>query len=78
MIVSKTGLKKIPNKCGDCKYHKSGFRGYEKNSINGCCMFCTLCNKDIPYKYIPEKNNWCYIKPDWCPLIEVKETENET
>lgn len=74
MIVSKTGLKKIPNKCSDCKYHVSLFRGYGYNPISGRGMFCTLCSdKDIPYKYISEKKNWCFVKPDWCPLVEIKD-----
>ena len=73
MIIIKTRLEKIPNKCGDCKYHESFFRGYGYNSMNGRCMVCTLCNKDIPYKYISEKKNWCYVKPDWCPLVEIQD-----
>lgn len=26
----------------------------------------------IPYEFNKEKRNWMYVKPDWCPLKEIK------
>ena len=49
MIVIKTPLKKIPDKCNKCKYSISE-RNY-KNS-RGVARYCTISNnKEIPYIY---------------------------
>ena len=65
MIIIKTGMKKIPDKCKNCKY--SFLTDYES------IRYCAITGKSIPYLFVPEKKNWKYIKPNWCPLEEVDE-----
>ena len=66
MIVIKTKLKVIPQKCKKCKYSYSSYGE----------RFCGVSfvegeARAIPYEFIKEKRNWEYVKPDWCPLREI-------
>ena len=73
MIVIETKLKKLPLKCNKCKYsYVSGGFGIDTERFcavsfrNGECCPC-------PIEFIPEKRNWEYQRPDWCPLKDVSE-----
>lgn len=73
MIVIETKLKKLPPKCNKCKYsYVSGDFGIDSERFcavsfrNGECRLC-------PIEFVPEKRNWEYQRPDWCPLKEVSE-----
>lgn len=66
MIIAKTKMKKIPKSCTKCRLSEC--------SINGrVCL--------VTYKYIAMKQtasrNWRYVKPDWCPLIDVQEVKEK-
>ena len=70
MIVIKTSLKKIPDKCNKCKYSIS-----ERNYKNSCgvARYCTVSNnKEIPHNYSLELDCHGFIRPKWCPLTEIK------
>ena len=69
-------MKEFPKKCTECRFaHNEGHSEIERK-----CKFtysvkrCVVTNKEIPYEYSKEKKNWCYIKPDWCPLREDDKT----
>ena len=68
MIVAKTSLKKIPESCTKCKlsFFHTGRWG---STARRCGLFP---ERELPYKFVPERKNWCYIKPTWCPLKEVE------
>ena len=78
MIVARTKLKKIPEKCLKCKFcidtgkivHKAGCE--ENHWIANCCRQkrCFLIGAEVPYVYNKEKGNWEYTKCKTCPLIE--------
>lgn len=67
MIIIKTKMKRIPDTCTKCPY----------SLVNhDCCdyegdRYCVTNGYSIPMEYVKEKRNWCYIKPDWCPLEEI-------
>lgn len=72
MIIVKTKMKKIPELCTKCPYSKNynAIKGFIKESYK----VCILChNKIIKSQYIPERKNHCYIRPKWCPLIQVED-----
>lgn len=70
MIVAKTKLKRIPEKCTDCKY---SFCAKE----SGWWRHCSLVHdsdgfpKEIPKPFVPERKNYVYVRPEWCPLKEM-------
>ena len=72
MIVVKTQMKKIPDKCVKCKFskieHAWGLNSY---------LVCSLLDRPVPYLYNQEKRNWEYTKITGCPLVEIKEGTNE-
>lgn len=71
MIVAKTNMKKIPKSCTKCRFVKNiGYTNAPTGNFTFLFRKCYLTNEEIPYKYIKEKNNWCYIKPNNCPLID--------
>ena len=66
MIVIKTKLKKIPEKCNKCAYsyldRGDRFCGaLVKNGLNPLC----------DYEFNKGKNNWEYKRRRDCPLVEV-------
>lgn len=63
MIAAKTGMKRIPESCRWCNLSWSNWFGER---------FCSVTNGECPKEY--EKNgSWMYIRPDWCPLMEMEE-----
>lgn len=73
MVIIKTGMRKIPDKCKNCKYSFVEHEPYD--SLGN--RICLLERKELPYQFVKERKNWCYVKPDWCPLIEIKEKDYE-
>ena len=69
MIVIKTKLKKLPEKCNKCKY---SYLRYDERFCSVTFIDGGLC-RCCPYEYNKEKRNWEYTKPEWCPLMEVNE-----
>ena len=68
MIIVKTKLKKIPSSCTKCPFSVTDYGG----------RHCFVVKEDgfpkeIPYEFIKEKKNWCYVKPKWCPLVEIQD-----
>jgi hypothetical protein len=53
MIVVKTNMKKIPEKCVKCKFskieHAWGLNSYR---------VCSLLDRPVPYLYNADKRNW--------------------
>jgi hypothetical protein len=81
MIIARTKLKKIPEKCLKCKFcidtgklvRKAGCK--ENHWISDCYRLkrCFLTSAEVPYIYNKEKRNWEYTKCKTCPLTEVNE-----
>ena len=72
MIVIKTKLKKIPEKCNKCNYsYTDGGFGLDSQRFCSVCMQKGL-NRACPMEYNKEKRNWEYFRPDWCPIEELK------
>ena len=70
MIIVKTNLKKIPDKCSRCTY------GVSKHNIGrGDYKCCVLVNREIVKQFVAEKHNWVYVRPDWCPLLKFEVEE---
>lgn len=65
MIIAKTKLRKIPDKCIKCTFC-SKIEDFRK---------CDILNLAVPYKYNPDKRNWEYVKIKSCPLKEVEDSE---
>jgi hypothetical protein len=78
MIIAKTKLRKIPNKCLKCKFCVDTGKlvkkaGCEENQwISDCCRLrrCFLTSAEVPYVYNKEKRIWEYTKCKTCPLVE--------
>ncbi len=72
-VVIETKLKKIPESCAKCSYSYSANSYDVKNSYRLCTA--GVYEKPVEKIYIAEKNNYCYVKPTWCPLCmyEVEE-----
>lgn len=66
MIVAKTRMKKIPKSCNKCALSMT-----ERHSYIESIRVCEINKKECPMKY-SEHKNLKYIRPDWCPLIEMK------
>lgn len=78
MIIAKTKLKKIPDKCNGCKFceytgqivHKAvkenGYLGMSYRQKK-----CFLTGVEVPFVYNASKRNWEYTKCKSCPLQEV-------
>lgn len=67
MIIIKTKMKKIPDTCKKCPYSCVHHEYYDATGTR----YCVINGKALPMEYVKEKRNWCYIKPDWCPLEEI-------
>ena len=72
MIVIKTKLKKLPEKCNKCKYsYTYGGWSYDTKRFcsvsfeKGMCRPCTI-------EFVKEKRNYEYRRPKWCPLKDDK------
>ena len=69
MIIVKTRMRKIPDKCKNCKYSFVEHEPYDSLGTR----ICLLERKELEYQFVKESKNWCYIKPDWCPLVEIQD-----
>ena len=79
MIIAKTKLKKIPDKCINCKFCEDTGRLLTK-VIKELRMGdyyrqkkCFLTGVEIPYIYNATNHNWEYTKCKSCPLKEVED-----
>ena len=77
MIVAKTRLKKIPEKCSKCKFcYEPGGWGTKLNKSMIADSYklksCFLTGVNVPYIYNEEKRNWEYTKCKYCPLEEAE------
>ena len=75
MIVAKTKLKKIPEKCSKCKFcYIPGGWGVKFNKSMIAEKYklksCFLTGVNVPYIYNEEKRNWEFTKCKSCPLEE--------
>lgn len=75
MIVAKTKLKKIPEKCIKCKFcFEPGGYGSRLNKNMVADVYklksCFLTGVNVPYLYNEKKRNWEYTKCLSCPLEE--------
>lgn len=52
MIVIKTNLKKIPDKCSKCKYHQEYY--------DSSC-YCRIINKEV-HGWTCDKPDWCPLQ----------------
>lgn len=80
MIIAKTKLRKIPDKCIKCKFCIDTGNIKEKvvktnNYIADSYRQkkCFLTGIEVPYVYTVSKRNWEYTKCKYCPLEEVEE-----
>lgn len=77
MIVAKTKLKKIPDKCTKCKFciHTSEYKKAQGkwDYIRYTGRTCLITGQGVPYVYNEEKRNWEFTKCKTCPLMEVEE-----
>jgi hypothetical protein len=63
-IMIETKLKQLPKSCAKCPMSI-------KNNDNDT----RICRATSSYKllektFVAEKNNYCYVVPDWCPMAE--------
>ena len=66
MIVAKTRMRRMPKSCRWCKLSCANW--FEER-------FCSVTAGDCPKEY--EKNgSWKYVRPDWCPLLEMEENHD--
>ena len=72
MIVIKTKLKKLPEKCNKCKY------SYLSNERFCAISFYKGMNRVCNQVFNKEKHNWEYVRPDWCLLKDINNKEKET
>ena len=78
MIIAKTKLKKIPDKCIKCKFCEDTGdvvrKSVKENGYMADCYRlkkCFLTGVEVPYIYNKAKRNWEYTKCKSCPLEEV-------
>lgn len=72
MIVARTKLKKIPDRCLKCKFcvHADfGFGRWRKHPYS--YRKCSLTGAQVPYVYNKQKRNWEYTKCKTCPLMDI-------
>lgn len=67
MIYIETKMKSIPSKCTLCRY--TAWEGTGRASYK----ICSITKKPLEAVFVKEKRNYSYIRPEWCPLFEVKE-----
>ena len=77
MIIAKTKLRHIPDKCIKCKFcvdtGKISRKSVKENGYLGESYRqkkCFLTGVEVPYVYTVSKRNWEYTKCKSCPLIE--------
>lgn len=67
MIVAKTKMKKIPESCKECSVSRVEYYTFVDTQ-----RFCGITKNECPKKR-SENGNLKYIRPKWCPLVEVKD-----
>ena len=73
MLVIETKLKKLPEKCNKCKYsYTNGGYGYGTERFCAVSFQKDMC-RPCPIEYVPEKRNYKFQRPDWCPLKEIQD-----
>lgn len=77
MVIARTKLKKIPEKCLKCKFCIDVGKLGKKHCKNCWDSYrikrCFLTAAEVPYIYNETKRNWEYTKCKTCPLTEVNE-----
>lgn len=68
MIIAKTKLKKIPEKCTNCKLSV-----IEYLSNGNCDRYCGVTKRYLGR--VKVENHWTYIRPKWCPLIDIEKLD---
>jgi hypothetical protein len=63
MIVIKTDMPEMPE---GCAINGKWCDGYIRERRNGCTREWCICGKKVSKKDMK-------IRPEWCPLVEVKE-----
>ena len=72
MIVIKTKLKKLPEKCNKCKYsYINGRWGYGTERVCSVSFEKGMC-RPCPIEFVKEKRNYEYQRPEWCHLKDDK------
>ena len=69
MIIVKTKLKKIPEKCNKCPFYF--YHSYDYGRVVE--KACLITRTAIEMEYSEKKKNYCNVKPKNCPLVEVEE-----
>jgi len=76
MIVAKTKLKKIPDKCTNCKFciHTSEYKKMQKKLFyeNYTGKRCLITGAEVPEVYNNVKRTWEFTKCRSCPLEEAE------
>lgn len=68
MIVAKTKMRKIPKSCKTCS-----LRHDERMSQGQYYSLCCITLRSCPMEK-KKSGNYGYIRPTWCPLMEVEES----
>ena len=71
MIVIKTAMKKIPEKCNKCPYYVPEY--YKRSIGRRIPAHCRITQQIIKKEYSAEKRNWCVPKLKSCPLMKIEE-----
>lgn len=66
MIVAKTKMKRIPDTCKKCSV---SYVYYDSPIDSTRC--CRITSYECPTETAPSGNTR-YVKPDWCPLMEIE------
>lgn len=63
-ILVETNLKTLPDTCSKCKFKMNLKENAQQTAV------CTAHTKwvELSKTYVKEKNNWCYVIPNTCPL----------
>lgn len=78
LIIAKTRLKKIPDKCINCKFCMDVDVKRKATKTNGYLAVvymakkCFLTGIEVPYVYNSKTHDWEYIKCKKCPLFEMR------
>lgn len=75
MIIAKTRLKKIPDKCTNCRLCAKSITTRHKLLSGSWDWYkskrCLITGAEVPYVYNEKKRNWEFTKCKTCPLSEV-------
>jgi|GEM_PF-4679974 len=66
MIYIETKMTHIPNKCSRCKFAEWSGNGVTARKV------CGIHKRPLEAIFVREKRNYSYLRPEWCPLKEVK------